>query len=339
VVTDNTATHPVKPESALLPSATPPVSFESPPTALPIFLQPSPPWFDRHFRRKLVVALKKDLREECEFVRQMALENPKNYQIWHHRRVIVEMLGDGSLEGAFTQAAFNAVRPAIHCRDSRDRSAAPRPTAQRQRGEVREGLKIICLQDSKNYHAWSHRQWAVKHFELWDGELAFVDQASPALLLVLSLVLPCSPFLRVADLAPHPWQLLDTDIRNNSAWNQRHFVVANTTEGGAQAAAEQEIAYAKGRILQTPCNDSAWNYLRSYAMPRKEAWAETAAFCEAVMEQEPRCWQAMDLLVHVCLKMGAKGDLEKAARLCDDLAGRADTVRRKYWEHIKAGAA
>ena len=43
------------------------------------------------------------------FVRLMALENPKNYQIWHHRRVIVEMLGDGSLEGAFTEAAFDQV--------------------------------------------------------------------------------------------------------------------------------------------------------------------------------------------------------------------------------------
>ena len=63
----------------------------------------------RHFRRKLVVALQRDLREELEFVRLMALENPKNYQIWHHRRVIVEMLGDGSLEGAFTEAAFDQV--------------------------------------------------------------------------------------------------------------------------------------------------------------------------------------------------------------------------------------
>ena len=58
-------------------------------------------------------------------------------------------------------------------------------------------------QDSKNYHAWSHRQWAVKHFKLWDGELAFVDR------------------------------LLDADVRNNSAWNQRHFVLSNTTPGGA----------------------------------------------------------------------------------------------------------
>ena len=53
---------------------------------------------ERHFRRKLVVALKRDLQEELEYVRTMALENPKNYQIWHHRRVIVELFGNGALE-------------------------------------------------------------------------------------------------------------------------------------------------------------------------------------------------------------------------------------------------
>merc|ERR1711881_7875 len=29
--------------------------------------------------------------------------------------------------------------------------------------------------DQKNYHAWQHRQWVLKEFSLWDGELAFVD--------------------------------------------------------------------------------------------------------------------------------------------------------------------
>jgi protein farnesyltransferase/geranylgeranyltransferase type-1 subunit alpha len=38
-----------------------------------------------------------------------------------------------------------------------------------------------------------------KQFSLWDGELFFVDR------------------------------LLKEDLRNNSAWNHRHFVISNTT--------------------------------------------------------------------------------------------------------------
>jgi hypothetical protein len=30
-------------------------------------------------------------------------------------------------------------------------------------------------EDSKNYHAWSYRQWVLEHFNLWDGELSYLD--------------------------------------------------------------------------------------------------------------------------------------------------------------------
>lgn len=46
-------------------------------------------------------------------------DNPKNYQIWHHRRALAEALGNGRRELAFTATVFEA--------------------------------------DAKNYHAWTHR--------------------------------------------------------------------------------------------------------------------------------------------------------------------------------------
>ena len=78
-----------------------------------------------------------DPRAELAFVKEVADENPKNYQIWYHRRVLVERLKDPSLELAFTEE--------------------------------------ILAEDSKNYHAWAHRQWVVAEFKLWDAELAFVN--------------------------------------------------------------------------------------------------------------------------------------------------------------------
>ena len=49
-----------------------------------------------------------------------------------------------------------------------------------------------------------------QNFDLWDGELDFVDK------------------------------LLKEDHRNNSAWNQRHFVISQTT-GFTDAVLEREV--------------------------------------------------------------------------------------------------
>ena len=43
------------------------------------------------------------------------------------------------------------------------------------------------------------RQWVLLEFSLWDGELEYVGD------------------------------LITEDVRNNSAWNQRYFVITNTT--------------------------------------------------------------------------------------------------------------
>lgn len=51
-----------------------------------------------------------------------------DFQVWHHRRVLVEWLKDPSQELELTGDAL--------------------------------------IQDPKNYHAWQHRQWAIKTFGL-----------------------------------------------------------------------------------------------------------------------------------------------------------------------------
>jgi hypothetical protein len=56
-------------------------------------------------------------------------------------------------------------------------------------------------------------------------------------------------------------QLLDDDIRNNSAWNQRYFVINNTT-GFKPDVIKQELAFTLDKIKTVTSNESAWNYLR-----------------------------------------------------------------------------
>jgi len=53
--------------------------------------------------------------------------NSKNYQVWHHRKVIVEWLKDPSEELAF--------------------------------------IETVLSKDAKNYHAWQHRQWCIQTFK------------------------------------------------------------------------------------------------------------------------------------------------------------------------------
>ena len=93
-----------------------------------------------YFRRLCLFALRDrtSLKDEFSFVSKCAANTPKNYQIWFHRRMIVEKTGDPSLELAETRR--------------------------------------VLLGDAKNYHAWSHRQWALKTFDLWKGEMKFVDE-------------------------------------------------------------------------------------------------------------------------------------------------------------------
>ncbi|KRT80711.1 hypothetical protein AMK59_6146 [Oryctes borbonicus] len=89
------------------------------------------------YRRDILKALNKDLQEELEYIKHTIRKHSKNYQVWHHRKVLVEWMHDGSEELEFT--------------------------------------KSILKTDDKNYHAWQHRQWAIKSFNLFDGELEYID--------------------------------------------------------------------------------------------------------------------------------------------------------------------
>ncbi|KAL7753722.1 CAAX geranylgeranyltransferase alpha subunit [Sorochytrium milnesiophthora] len=89
------------------------------------------------YRKRLLLALNVDLESEIELLDRLLTDQPKNYQMWHHREVVIRELGD--------------------------------PT-----GEL-DFLASIFADDAKNYHAWLFRQWLVKHFKLWDRELQFIN--------------------------------------------------------------------------------------------------------------------------------------------------------------------
>jgi len=87
--------------------------------------------------------------DELDFTADVAQRTPKNYQLWHHRRFLIDTLGklydagntangwDPTQELAFTES--------------------------------------ILIKDTKNYHVWAHRQWVLNRFNIFDNELEYVD--------------------------------------------------------------------------------------------------------------------------------------------------------------------
>ncbi|KAJ1649054.1 hypothetical protein IWQ61_009736 [Dispira simplex] len=90
------------------------------------------------YRLDLLKALKLDLHQELGFLNEFALCNPKTYQLWHHRREIMTLLGDPKGEFGFLESIFK--------------------------------------EDGKNFHAWAYRQWLLLAFDLWEGELEFIEK-------------------------------------------------------------------------------------------------------------------------------------------------------------------
>lgn len=73
--------------------------------------------------------------------------------------------------------------------------------------------------DAKNYHVWEHRQALVASFRLWQQELQYVDSQ------------------------------LQLDVRNNSAWNQRMFLLAGMA-ARTDVAAHPNVAAQAGVTAQ-----------------------------------------------------------------------------------------
>jgi len=154
-----------------------------------------------HFRRLCVEATGRNWKTELDWVNSLASDNPKNYQIWFHRRCCIDKLNDPGQELKW----------------------------------VEDYLTDPELEDAKNYHVWGHRQWVLDRFFLWDQELPFVDR------------------------------LLELDVRNNSAWNQRFYAVEKTSGWGADGVIQRELDFTLAKIRTVPHNESAWVYLRRYS--------------------------------------------------------------------------
>ena len=170
----------------------------------------------------------------------------------------------------------------------------------------------MIRQDSKNYHCWQQRQWLVNDFEEFDDELSYTEE------------------------------LIDDDIRNNSAWNHRYYVIRNTT-GFVESVLISEVNFVTNKIKLAPNNESAWNYLKGIlAKAGLNSYQAVQQMCEELHKnleshRSPHLLAFMIDSIEETLSKQTKPDqklLNDSINLCQQLATKIDVIRKEYWNYI-----
>lgn len=238
-----------------------------------------------YYRRRCLAELKSDLDAELAFIDNWARDSPKNYQVWYHRRWLIAEIA--------TQLRANGMEEAV-------REMALR--------ELEYHMDVMQVNDDfKNYNGWSHRQFVVQKFGLWDGELKFTEE------------------------------LLTLDIRNNSAWNHRFTVVRNTEFPLTDATRNREIDFTLQALRRCANNESAWNYLGAFLGEGegKVPWNSVPAvqeLCREILAQAPdkerMCRFAVEAMARVHEASGNVPEALDQYRLLKEI----DKIRANYWE-------
>ncbi|KAJ2890205.1 CAAX geranylgeranyltransferase alpha subunit [Coemansia aciculifera] len=257
------------------------------------------------YRKKLLLDLGLDISSELDWVSRISERHIKNYQLWHHRGALLELLLDPKGIADKTQDERMQI-PAI-------------------RRELQFVGEVID-KDSKNFHAWSHRQFVVRLYGIWDQEMAYVETQ------------------------------INQDVRNNSAWNQRYFVLTANQPADVfvltDDVADKEIAYVMDKIKLAPNNESPWSYIVGLLMrhapnmlyerllPSINALAAADEYALAV-SSTPFFWSALVDIYEEQAKALAGAEQQQAevmafaSEACESLATKYDPIRAKYWEYRK----
>ena len=250
--------------------------------------------------------------------------NSANYTAWYYRRrclkeLAIELDDEREFTDKWARDCPKNYQVWYHRRwliseiASRKRATASQAEAEKEilaMAKEELGYHLECMQvnnDYKNYNGWSHRQFILQHFDLWHEELPFVEQ------------------------------LLQEDIRNNSAWNHRYTVVRNQCSPLTDAVRNREIHFAMECIRKCANNECAWNYLTAYLGDGagKAPWTsipEVEALCHEVLEvasaQGEFCRFAAQAMADIA---EAKGDKAGALSQYEQLK-EVDKIRAKYWQ-------
>ncbi|KAL4591217.1 hypothetical protein LXL04_004171 [Taraxacum kok-saghyz] len=252
--------------------------------------------------------------------------NAGNYTVWQFRRVILESL-NADLQGELEFVEHLASKNSKNYQLWHHRRWVAEKLGSESASRELEFTKNIFLNDAKNYHAWSHRQWVLQNLGGWEDELAYCDK------------------------------LLEDDIFNNSAWNQRYFVITRHPGlGGIEGTRDSEVNYTIKSITKKPENESPWRYLRGLFKNNMESITKdprVTSLCFKVLTSKVNCVFALSLLLDLILhgfeptqdlkaaleslipeSTDSDSDSDVATRVCSVLE-MVDPMRVNYWRWRK----
>ncbi|APA09726.1 protein farnesyltransferase/geranylgeranyltransferase type I alpha subunit [Sclerotinia sclerotiorum 1980 UF-70] len=248
------------------------------------------------YRANTLFALSSSVPEELAFVNEIALENQKNYQIWHHRQLLIDYL-----------------YPSI--------SSSPESIKALADSE-RSFLTQMFDEDAKNYHVWSYRQYLVVKLDMFnEAELKSIEELirkdvrnnsawSYRFFLVFSDPKYSTKGLRANEFDEKiPKVIVDREIdyakaatykapQNQSSWNYLKGVVR---KGGVKMESLEEFA---------------------------EDFVNLGDDVDGKGE-DVRSSHALDFLADIWAE---KGEWEKADKALQLLGDKYDTIRKNYWD-------
>ncbi|RWA03353.1 hypothetical protein EKO27_g11751 [Xylaria grammica] len=249
------------------------------------------------YRFDIMKALNIPIADEIEWLNEVSLEHLKNYQIWHHRQLLMDLH-----------------YPALQ--SDEDAIAA---LAADEHGFLTE----ILEKDTKNYHVWGYRQYLVRKLGLWDSadELRSVELMiskdvrnnsawSHRFFLVFGNPKQSTPDSLSMEHDPKvPADIIDREVsytqekislapQNQSPWNYLRGVLV---KGGRPVGSVREFAES---------------FITSLG--------------EGEDKEQVRSTHALDLLADIYKEAGEK---EKADLCLRRLGERWDRIREAYWEY------
>lgn len=199
-----------------------------------------------YVRRKCLEHDKELLLQEIEYVIKLCDLTPKNYQIWRHRRCIIELINDINIS---------------------------------KKDQIILQEQMLLPDHTKNYHAWSYRQWLLHTYG--DNDIFYDDLIN-------------------IDLSLHD------DPLNNSLWNHRVFLLTHLSKYKDSTSVDKEIIYLfnilRKNILETTYNESVWNYMQYLIqLPTFKSHKCVAAYCWYIFTNIPKCMFVYDVLIDLIL--------------------------------------
>ena len=247
------------------------------------------------------------LTADLELAARLGGANPKNYQIWYHRRAILQEYHSSTTRQPAATAA------------TQDATDVFLSLATKELNYVATVLQA----DGKNYHAWTHRQWLLTTVKdddaTWKRELTYT-----------------------AELIE---QDLRNNSAWNQRWFVTHRGVSGTRTTSTSSSiipwdeSTAEMQFALEKATRDTFNESPLNYFIAWAKELRQTYPEQfqTELLPALVEQ----LQALDtnddetaspnvLATRVELSSW-QGDMDTARAVLHRLAESVDPIRRKYW--------